>query len=598
VACSLDWLVAFVGNLQNESQAPRALALQEAERAYHHNKAADYGMHDQPYLPVPAIPPPSLMNAHCFVEQFIKPLTESIQAPLYTRIPPEHVGPPEIFISHAWNALLVGPDGQEIGTIDALARPLSRPKPTYVWIDVICYNQHLVETIAPDMERVVGEIGRIGFAATPVPLLNRSWCLWELLCSERTGASPEVFVHAGYRNDKILSVNALFRSFAGVEGSQSSSPRDRADIFDAFLKQFGSFEASDAHIEALIREKLSAPWFELHERDADLQFRPYPWLYDQGSDEAGRAAGIEKWKTFDPYFTPTLRESVLLGSRDPVFDMLIGAGLHVSNADRTSYELAHADTGVLGAFEAAARGDTATLARLLEAGIDVNARLLGERPLHAAARAGHADAVRLLLDRGADAQIATNEARQMPLHMAALNGHRDVAAALLDAGVAVDPKADNDATPLHMAADKGHLDVVRLLVGRGATIDAPNAHGWTALFWAASCGHAEIVTYLLEQGANAHVVATRMRATPLHLAAQNGHANVANLLLGAGVAISPRASNGATPLHYAVQNGDAAMARLLLDYRAETGGATDKGVTLIDLARSSGMPEDILGRLK
>jgi hypothetical protein len=43
---SLDWLVAFVGNLQNESQAPRALALQEAERAYHHNKAADYGMHD------------------------------------------------------------------------------------------------------------------------------------------------------------------------------------------------------------------------------------------------------------------------------------------------------------------------------------------------------------------------------------------------------------------------------------------------------------------------------------------------------------------------------------------------------------------------
>lgn len=273
---SWKWLVAFVKNLQKESQMPRARALQEAERAHYHNKAADYGMHDQPYMEVPTIPAASLMNVHCFVKQFVKPLTADIRAPLYARIPSEHVGLPEIFISHAWNALLVGPNGgpskQEIGTIDALAESQSARTPEYLWIDFMCYNQHLFESIAPDMERVVGEIGRIGFAATPVPLLDRSWCLWELLCSERTGASPEIFVHTGFRNDKILSVNAFFRSFAGVQVSQSSSPRDQAEIFDAFLKQFGSFKAADEHVEALIREKLSAPWFELHERDEDFSF--------------------------------------------------------------------------------------------------------------------------------------------------------------------------------------------------------------------------------------------------------------------------------------------------------------------------------------
>src|SRR4029450_6260244 len=99
-----------------------------------------------------------------------------------------------------------------------------------------------------------------------IPLLNRSWCLWELLCSERVAAKPEVYIHAGFRNDKILSVNALFRSFTGVEPPASSSASDRADIFKQFLKYFGSFASADRHIETLIRDKLSAPWFELHER--------------------------------------------------------------------------------------------------------------------------------------------------------------------------------------------------------------------------------------------------------------------------------------------------------------------------------------------
>lgn len=560
---SLEWLITFVNNLQAESQEPRERAFREAEKANQHNRAGDYGLHDQPWMPVPNIPAPSLMNVHCFVEQFVKPLTQDIKAPLYARLPSQYIGKPDIFISHTWNALLVGPEQQRLGTVDALTEGVHNPKATYVWIDFVCYNQHRVESIAPDMEQVIGEIGRIGFAATPVPLLHRSWCLWELLCCERTGVSPEVFVRSGYRNDKILSVNALFRSFLGVERSRASSPRDQADIFKGFLEQFGTFEAANAHIESLLREKLAAPWFELHERDADLQFRPYPWIYDQGSDEAGRAVGIQRWRTFDPYYTPSLRESVLLGSQESVFDMLIGAGLHVSDADRSRYELETASPLVLKAVQAATAGEVPVLQELIAKGFDLNTRLLGMDLLTFAAGEGHLEAVRVLLDAGAD-----------------LNSE----------GFAL--------SPLRIAADKEHLDVVRLLVERGARIDAQAPDGWTALVWAASSGHAELVRYLLGMGANAHLTAGKKRTTALHGAAANGHAEVVALLLSAGVAVSPKAFNDATPLHYAVQNGHAAVATLLLDHGADICGTTDRGVTLMELATSSHMPDEILRRLQ
>src|SRR5450755_3700993 len=105
---SLDWLVAFVNGLQTDSN-----------QAYLRGSALEV----------------SLMNVHCFVEEFVKPLTQTIAAPLYALIPSKYVGPPDLFISHNWNALLVGTEHQHIGTIDALETGAAG---SYVWIDFIC----------------------------------------------------------------------------------------------------------------------------------------------------------------------------------------------------------------------------------------------------------------------------------------------------------------------------------------------------------------------------------------------------------------------------------------------------------------------------
>ena len=60
-----------------------------------------------------------------------------------------------------------------------------------------------------------------------------------------------------------------------------------------------------------------------------------------------------------------------------------------------------------------------------------------------------------------------------------------------------------------------------------------------------------------------------MGATPLYIAAQNGHLEVARLLLDATADKDKAMNMGATPLFVAAQNGHLEVARLLLDATAE-----------------------------
>jgi ankyrin repeat protein len=71
---------------------------------------------------------------------------------------------------------------------------------------------------------------------------------------------------------------------------------------------------------------------------------------------------------------------------------------------------------------------------LLNAGADPNAALLeGETPLMTAARTGNADAVRLLLARGANVNAVEKWKQQTALMWAAHEGNAEVAKVLIEA---------------------------------------------------------------------------------------------------------------------------------------------------------------------
>ena len=111
-------------------------------------------------------------------------------------MPPEHRGRPERFMSHTWSSLLLGPPQQPIGTLDALEH-----LDGYVWIDFVAYNQHTIESIPNDMEAVIGEIGQVLIAGTPVPPLGRIWCLWELFCANRGGVALDIAIRPRFHSN-------------------------------------------------------------------------------------------------------------------------------------------------------------------------------------------------------------------------------------------------------------------------------------------------------------------------------------------------------------------------------------------------------------
>jgi hypothetical protein len=179
-------------------------------------------------------------------------------------------------------------------------------------------------------------------------------------------------------------------------------------------------------------------------------------------------------------------------------------------------------------YEAAEDADMAAIDGLVNAGANVNAKLLGDgSPLIAAARSGHLAVVQQLLDRGADPNMAVLRDGS-PLIVAALNGHLAVVQQLLDRSADPNMAVLGDGNPLIMAARDGHADVVTLLLDREASIDHVVPGDENALIQASRSGHLDVVKLLVARGAdvNARVWAESNGGewrTPLAMARRGGH---------------------------------------------------------------------------
>ena len=206
----------------------------------------------------------------------------------------------------------------------------------------------------------------------------------------------------------------------------------------------------------------------------------------------------------------------------------------------------------------------------------LQARMSGlTTPLHVAARQGHAEIAKLLLENGAhvDARGAND---YTPLHLAALYGHDEVIKVLIAAHATVDARSKDQMTPLG-ASSKGRFAAAKLLLEAGADVNARATNGWRPLHTAASEGHGEVVRLLLEHGATIDA-ATDAGVTPLQFAAQPGHVDVVRLLADKGANINHR-SNHTTALILALSGRDAEPVRQLLRQGADPNGRDARGRT-------------------
>lgn len=109
-----------------------------------------------------------------------------------------------------------------------------------------------------------------------------------------------------------------------------------------------------------------------------------------------------------------------------------------------------------------------------------------------AAGEGDADALARLLASGSPADERAAPGGETPLMRAAARGHEEAVRVLLDAGADACARRADGFTPLILAVFFGHEGVARLLVERGADASARTGLGTTAARWAEARGFASI----------------------------------------------------------------------------------------------------------
>ena len=232
--------------------------------------------------------------------------------------------------------------------------------------------------------------------------------------------------------------------------------------------------------------------------------------------------------------------------------------------------------------DAVERRDRAGVRTLLNGGADVNATQVdGTTALHWAAYHEDAETAALLVKAGANVNAA-NRFGVPPLALACTNGNANVVRLLLEAGADAHATMKGGETVLMMAARSGSVEAVKALLVRGAKHDARERRGQTALMWAAAEGHAPVVRALIEAGADINA-SLDSGFTPFFFGVREGRIEVVHALLEAGIKVNEPlrrreksadgpgdiyarpAGRGTTPLLMAVQNGHFELAIALVD---------------------------------
>jgi len=255
--------------------------------------------------------------------------------------------------------------------------------------------------------------------------------------------------------------------------------------------------------------------------------------------------------------------------------------------------------------DAAMKRDVATVRKLIDAKVDVNAPGPDGTPaLHWIVRVDDFDTAQRLIRAGADAS-KPNRYGVTPMSLASANGNARMIALLLEAGANANDRDKQGETALMTAAKVGSVDSVKTLLDHGASIDARDpAFEQTALMMAVREDHPDVVALLVDRGADVNMQTRTGPApawilpnsvpgfghgigivrgglpdrgsrflipgamTPLLYAARDGRTDSAKTLIAAGAKLEQTDANGITPLLMAITNDHADTARYLIEQGA------------------------------
>ena len=227
--------------------------------------------------------------------------------------------------------------------------------------------------------------------------------------------------------------------------------------------------------------------------------------------------------------------------------------------------------------------------RLLDEGASVDARdRLGARPLSHAARSGHLQIVDLLLAHGAPID-ARNLAGSTALYLAAEGSHIAIAQRLIERGADVKLSGRSGITPIAAAAYAGNEIIFDALLARGADERAADDTGKPPIVYAAAGARFSIVKRLLARDVDVNaryrndLTLLMWASGPDELVPEPQALELVSFLLGAGAHVDDRDDRGRTALMIAAEGGHAQIANLLLARGADPALKDKAGKRAADL---------------
>ncbi|EFQ35632.1 uncharacterized protein GLRG_10776 [Colletotrichum graminicola M1.001] len=201
--------------------------------------------------------------------------------------------------------------------------------------------------------------------------------------------------------------------------------------------------------------------------------------------------------------------------------------------------------------------------------------LVCEAPIHLAAREGHKDIVRYLLDVGATPDLLSYHWHETPFWSACYNGKLEIPQLLYDKSPkTLDTTSYDGSTPLIVVCDTGNLQLVRFLLEKGADAKARRSTGESCVHSAVSKDNGaahKIVDLLIQHGLGIDDVVSAIGFTVLGEACRVGDAQTVWMLLEKGADPSkgqkpPGNTSGAwrSALHVAAIGGQPKIVEILL----------------------------------
>ena len=267
------------------------------------------------------------------------------------------------------------------------------------------------------------------------------------------------------------------------------------------------------------------------------------------------------------------------------------------------------------------RGDTKNAKLLLDKGADPKQRMKNNyypTILHACAQNGQAAAVKLLLAKKVEVNVANNQG-ETPLHFAARMGnyyrygygqvprstqdrYGSVVEALLEAGANANLKNKAKQTPLQLAVMRNaYVAVNHLLPKTDEVKEIKPITGESMFHWCCKHGLDKALAMYMEKTTVDVKKKNSEGQTPLVIACNGkstGHAGVVTLLLKAGADVNQKLDTGETVMHVAAWNGNAGMIAALLKAKGNLNVTDKSGYTPLHLAAWNGHTEAVKTLLK